>query len=149
MDPEDMKALVWGFMDDLGRRDPAAAAQKFDPDKYYSHAWEGDLRETWRKQVEAARANPMSDVQSTVRELVAEGDRVVCRTEFSFTHSGTLFGVPATGRRVTMTTMEMWRIEGGKIVEHWGGLREAVRVYAALAADATIAPDRTDETSPA
>lgn len=141
MNAEEMKTLVRGFMDDLRRRDPAAAAQKFDPDKYYSHAWEGDLRETWRKQVETSKNDAMTDVQSTVRELVAEGDRVICRTTFSFTHSGTLFGVPATGRRVTMTTLEMWRIEGGKIVEHWGGLREAVRVYAALAADDSTTPD--------
>ena len=137
MDPEDMKALVQGFMEALARREPAAAAQYFDADKYYSHAWEGDLRETWRKQVETVKTNAMTDVESTDRDLVADGDRVVARSTFSFTHSGTLFGVPATGKRVTMTTLEMWRIEGGKIVEHWGGLREAVRVYAALAGDPT------------
>jgi predicted ester cyclase len=128
-------------MDDLDRRDPAAASEKFDADKYYSHAWEGDLRETWRKQVETAKSGAMTDFETTTRELVAEGDRVVCRTTFSFTHSGTLFGVPATGRRLAMTTFEMWRIDGGKIVEHWGGMREAVRAYAALAANPVADPN--------
>ena len=127
-----MKALVRGFIDDLNRRDPASAAEKFDAEKYYSHAWGGDLRETWRKQVETAKSTAMTDFQSSVDDLVAEGDRVVCRTTVSFTHSGALFGVPATGKRVTYTSLEMWRIENGKIVEHWGGLREAARIYEAL-----------------
>ena len=38
----------------------------------------------------------------------------------SGTHTGELFGIEATGRAFSVSGMEMWRIQGGRIVERWG-----------------------------
>lgn len=59
------------------------------------------------------------DLQVTVEDLVAEGDRVAARVTITATHQGELEGIPATGRRMTMTGMEFFRLEDGKIVEDW------------------------------
>ena len=47
-------------------------------------------------------------------------------------HVGEIFGIAPTGREVTVQHVEMWRVDGGKIVEHWGGLGEGGQLYRAL-----------------
>src|SRR5437660_643887 len=50
------------------------------------------------------------DLQFTVEEMIAEGDLVVTRRTFSGTHRGALFGIPATGKRVTVTGIDISRV---------------------------------------
>ena len=54
-----------------------------------------------------------------IHDLIAEGDRVVARVTGSGTHTGELMGIPPTGKRLEMTGIVIYRIEGGKIVERW------------------------------
>jgi predicted ester cyclase len=58
----------------------------------------------------------------TSNDLVGEENRVVQRLLASGTHTGTLFGIPPTGRRVLWTEIHIGRYEGGKLVEHWGNV---------------------------
>jgi predicted ester cyclase len=43
----------------------------------------------------------------------------VTRKSFVGTHGGELFGVPATGKQVHLDLIDIVRVSGGKIVEHW------------------------------
>jgi predicted ester cyclase len=52
-------------------------------------------------------------------DMVEEGDKVVVRARFLGTHTGEFNGIPATGKEVDLPFMIMYRIEGGKIAEHW------------------------------
>lgn len=54
-----------------------------------------------------------------IDDLVAEGDKVAGRITAYGTHTGDLFGVPATGREIRVSGIAIWRIRDGKIVEHW------------------------------
>lgn len=36
------------------------------------------------------------------------------------THSGEAFGLPPSGQEVRVRGMELFRVDGGKVVEHWG-----------------------------
>jgi predicted ester cyclase len=54
-----------------------------------------------------------------VEEEIAEGDKVVLRWSFSFTHLGAL-GIPATGKRLKWTGISIYHIVGGKVVEERG-----------------------------
>jgi len=56
----------------------------------------------------------------TIEDMIAEGDKVTTRWNFSGTHKGELMGVAPTGKQVTMTGISIIRIVGGKIVEEWG-----------------------------
>jgi steroid delta-isomerase-like uncharacterized protein len=60
------------------------------------------------------------DVSVEIDEMVAEGDRVAVATTFTGTHEGELMGVAPTGRRVSVTGIDIVRVAGGKIVEHRG-----------------------------
>ena len=59
------------------------------------------------------------DLSANIEDLVAEGDRVVIRFTAEGTHHGTLLGVPPTGKRLRVTAIAIYRLVGGKIVEHW------------------------------
>ncbi|MCW5850774.1 MAG: ester cyclase [Anaerolineae bacterium] len=52
-------------------------------------------------------------------DIIAEGDKVVVRATMRATHLGEFFGVPATGKEVTMPLIIIYRIADGQIVEHW------------------------------
>jgi predicted ester cyclase len=60
------------------------------------------------------------DGQTSTEDLIAEGDRVVERTSFRGTNTGSFLGAPATGKPVTANSISIYRIANGKIVEHWG-----------------------------
>ena len=59
------------------------------------------------------------DMRLTVEDMIAEGDKVVIRGAFSGTHQGELFGIPATGKRITQTSVFIFRLVKGEIVEGW------------------------------
>ena len=60
------------------------------------------------------------DARMAIEDLIAEGDRVVWRFTIHATHTGPFQGIPATGRSVTITGMNLVRMAGGQIVENWG-----------------------------
>jgi steroid delta-isomerase-like uncharacterized protein len=60
------------------------------------------------------------DVTVAIDELVADGERVAVATTFAGTHSGELMGIAPTGRRVSVTGIDIVRVAGGRIVEHRG-----------------------------
>ena len=62
------------------------------------------------------------DIKATMDELVVAGDRVVGRFTYRGTHTGPLYGVPATGKPIEMRSIDIWRIENGLFVEHWDEL---------------------------
>jgi steroid delta-isomerase-like uncharacterized protein len=59
------------------------------------------------------------DLQLTIEEVVAEGDRVALRLRASGTHKGTLFGIEPSGRHLDQPEWFFFRLAGGKIAEYW------------------------------
>jgi steroid delta-isomerase-like uncharacterized protein len=59
------------------------------------------------------------DDHLNVEDQAAEGDKVATRWTWSFTHHGAFQGIPPTGKRVTITGMNLERFTGGKLVERW------------------------------
>ena len=60
------------------------------------------------------------DLVFTVEDVIAEGDKAACRLSTRATHRGTFQGVPATGKQVKQTGIDILRFAGGKVVERWG-----------------------------
>ena len=56
--------------------------------------------------------------------MVAEGDRLVLRFQFTGRHQGEFLGIPATGRSINVPGIIIYRVAPNenneiKIVEHW------------------------------
>lgn len=60
-----------------------------------------------------------SGLNAEIHDQVAEDNRVATRKTFRGTHTGDFMGVPATGRPVEIGVIDVLRLDGGKIVEHW------------------------------
>jgi steroid delta-isomerase-like uncharacterized protein len=56
----------------------------------------------------------------TLEDVVAEDDRVAVRFTARGVHKGAFMGLLATGKSITMTGIEIFRIEDGRIKELWG-----------------------------
>lgn len=52
-------------------------------------------------------------------DMIAEGDKVSVRCRFQGTHKGELMGLAPTGKSVDLPFQIIYRLEGGKIAEHW------------------------------
>jgi predicted ester cyclase len=59
------------------------------------------------------------DFRATVDDLFTVEDRVVTRVTYTGTHHGTWAGLPATGRPFTALGLDIFRVVGARIVEHW------------------------------
>jgi steroid delta-isomerase-like uncharacterized protein len=59
------------------------------------------------------------DPQWTIHDAIAEGDLVVLRWSLTGTHRGEFLGIPPTGKAVTLCGIDMYRVQDGKIAEHW------------------------------
>ena len=59
------------------------------------------------------------DDHHTIEDLVAEGDKVVVRLTHSGTHQGSLLDLAPTGKQINNTSIHIFRIASGKIVEVW------------------------------
>jgi predicted ester cyclase len=61
-----------------------------------------------------------TDVTVEVIDMVAEEDKVVTRKEINGTHTGTLFGIPPTGKKITIKVIDIFTVLDDKLKEHWG-----------------------------
>ncbi len=62
------------------------------------------------------------DTQVIVEDSLTTGDRVVGRYTYTATHTGAFLGIPATGNRITMRSIDIWRVRDGRFIEHWDEL---------------------------
>ena len=71
------------------------------------------------KQVVSMFRAAFPDLEITIDDQIAEGDQVCSRATTRGTHQGEIFGIPATGKVVTMTGITIVRIVDGRITDSW------------------------------
>ena len=59
------------------------------------------------------------DLQTSIEDLIVDGNRVVARWRVVGTHQGEFLGVPATGVEATVLGMSIYRFAEGQIAEEW------------------------------
>lgn len=61
----------------------------------------------------------LPDLAAHIHDQIADGDTVVTRKTLRGTHRGTLFGVPPTGRTISIEVIDIVRVHDGQLTEHW------------------------------
>ncbi len=61
----------------------------------------------------------MRDRENILLELTAKDDKVWGIFRVVGTHTGPLYGIPATGRHIDVVEVGLWRVEDGLIAEAW------------------------------
>jgi predicted ester cyclase len=117
---EQNKALVRQFIDRIIAKDLAGALAHFGPNFIEHGALPG-----MPSGVEATRAffsmlfAGFPDVQTTILDTIAEGDKVVVRARTEGTHTGPFMGIAPTGKHARWSFIDIHRIADGKFAEHW------------------------------
>jgi steroid delta-isomerase-like uncharacterized protein len=119
---EDNKAVIRHYLEEAWNQKNLGILDQLTASNYarYISGQASPLDREGQKQRIASFHQGLPDVHLTLEDLVAEGDRVVFRISLRGTHTGTLMGVPPTGKQVTISAIDIARLADGKIVEHWG-----------------------------
>jgi len=60
------------------------------------------------------------DFYAEIHWQLVDGDRVTTYKTYHGTHEGPLLGFPPTHRKVHFESVDVMRVQGGKITDHWG-----------------------------
>lgn len=60
------------------------------------------------------------DLKVKIWQQVAEGDFVTSRKSIIATHTGEIFGIPPSNKKVEIKVIDIIRLQDGKYAEHWG-----------------------------
>lgn len=119
------KALVRRFIDEWNMGDTEALNRIIEETvdvNFVNHsaanADESRGPESVKKVFGAFRA-AFPDGRTTIEDMVAEGGTVAFRWTFRGTHEGEFAGFAPTGTHVTLTGINIDRVEDGKFVERW------------------------------
>jgi steroid delta-isomerase-like uncharacterized protein len=122
---EQNKTLARRWFEDLFSRGNLDVANEILSAEFVDHLTHEDERglEELKAYVTIYRA-AFPDIQDTLEQIVAEGDKVVVRWTSRGTHQGEFMGAAPTGRHVTFTGMRLFRIAENKIAESWVNIDE-------------------------
>src|ERR1700747_762926 len=115
------QGLAETFTRMLNEHDPDLVDRFVAPDYRNHNAFVAGGREANRP-FGAGFFAALPDLTATMEDLIIAGDRVVGRFVYRGTHAGEFMGIPATGRRVEMRSIDIWRVADGMFVEHWDEL---------------------------
>jgi steroid delta-isomerase-like uncharacterized protein len=119
MSVQENKALVRRMTEEFWNTGNMDVVEDFFSADLVSHGATGDMDLAQFKQSAEAYFAGFPDLHITTDDLIAEGDQVVKRWTAHVTHTGEYLGVPATGNKITVTGLEVYRIKDGKICENW------------------------------
>ncbi|MEZ5416693.1 MAG: ester cyclase [Vicinamibacterales bacterium] len=67
-----------------------------------------------------------ADFSITIEQMVAEGDKVFALVTMQGIHRAEFMGIPSKGKPMMVPVADVMRIDGGRIVEHWGVMDSGV-----------------------
>ncbi|GGT31738.1 ester cyclase [Streptomyces chromofuscus] len=99
--------------------DLAAGFDRYISKDLLLHGFNGpEDRESWLAGDLNIKAG-LTGFKMTILDQIVEGNKVVTRWSFTGVHTGTVFGIPASGRQVTLSGISIDRVVQGQSVEHW------------------------------
>jgi steroid delta-isomerase-like uncharacterized protein len=123
MSIEQNKAVVDRLSIEIMNRKNVDAVDKiFSPDVVFYQSGRPVIQgsEAFRQWLANANRGPWGDWQATIEETMAEGDLVAVRWTIRGTHVGEWRGIAPTGKPISLTGMNMYRVVDGKVTTSWG-----------------------------
>ena len=120
MSAEENKAIYLRVVEELNRGDLESSLAFTAPDATLNGQPLGREGDKHRAEM---LATAFPDQHYEIKEMIAEGDKLVVRWRMTGTHEGELVGptmtIPATGKRLDLWGMSMYRIKDGMAREIW------------------------------
>ncbi len=118
---EQNKQLVRQFFEASDRQDAEMMDQLVSSTNYSLH-FSGMPPMDWntnKEQFLAPFNKAFPDLRRNIVDMVAEGDKVAVSINVTGTYKGEFQGIPATGKQVSFTAMDILTIIDGKKTEEW------------------------------
>ena len=123
---EKNKAIVRRFIDEVQSQHKLEVAEELMDPSMVDHFFEMQGIPEPPNPVKAFKKfytdilSSFPDAKAIVHSMLAEGDLVATHKTLHVTHRGEFRGIPPTGKEGDIQIMDIFRIAGGKMVEHWG-----------------------------
>jgi predicted ester cyclase len=141
-DLETNKLFYRSFIEEMwNKRQPEAAARYLAPD-FIEHNANLPPGLAGRIQFVASVQAGFSDYHGEIQDIVAEGNMLVARVQWTGTQDGSFLGKPPTGNKLRFSTADFFRIENGKFAEHWDVVDSLPRAIALGLVPAPAPPGR-------
>jgi C-1 hydroxylase len=114
---EKNKAIIRRWFDALNKKDVSLLDEFVSPD-FFDHAHQSKGLDKY-KQFISMFTEGFPDVHETIKDIVAEGDKVWVLLELSGTHNGMYRRLAPTGKRITAKIVNIFHIIDDMIVEEW------------------------------
>ena len=114
LSPAQMKQLVKDHFEDFVNHRKASVIHKNMTPDFHDHDGPGGqpTGAAGDEQMMVKMYQAMPDLHLTIEDILAEGDKVVCRNIWRWTD-------PASGKRMQFHGFVLWRFEGARIAERW------------------------------
>jgi predicted ester cyclase len=118
---EENKRVTRRVLDELFEKGKLDAADQLIHPEFINHEAPADnpqgpegLKETvaWLRGI-------WGPMRAEIEDEICEGDKVVARVTMHGRHVGEFLGRPATGKEYAVEHIHIWRLEDGKVIEHW------------------------------
>jgi steroid delta-isomerase-like uncharacterized protein len=120
MSTEENKALARRYIEEVFNQKNLATVDELNTPDFVLHNASMTIQglEAY-KQFLSMYLAAFPDAQTTIEDMLAEGDLVAERVTIRSTHKGDYMGIPPTGKQATVTAIYIIRFANGKGVEVW------------------------------
>jgi len=120
MSTEENKVILRRWLDELINKNNLALADEFMDASYVNHFLPpGPTGPDAERQIMGMFFSAFPDLQGTLEDILGEGDKVVTRVTWRGSNTGSLMGMPPTGKPVAFQGINIFRLANGKIAENW------------------------------
>jgi len=121
MSAEQNKMVIQRWFNEVINKNNMALAEELIDTNYTNHflpptAGKGPNAE---KQIMVMFFSAFPDLEGTIDDLFAEGDKVSARIIWRGSNTGSFMGMPPTGKQVVFASNNIFRVANGKITENW------------------------------
>ena len=115
---DDNTRVVWEFLEEVVNKHDPEARPDLIAVGYMAHfgAMPALDHESW-KPMARAYFTAFPDLELTIEDEFADGDKVTVRWTWTGTHKGDLMSIPATGKLFATAGMGSYRVVSGQIAE--------------------------------
>ena len=117
---EENKQVVRRFIKQIFELGRADAADSLVTDDFTPHSW-GQMppgAESLKQAVQHVSAG-LTDVHFDIQDMIAEDDKVAVRINVRARHTADFMGFPAAGKAHAISETHIFRLQDGKVAEHW------------------------------
>jgi predicted ester cyclase len=115
MSLEENKAIILSLYEADNKKDLRILDEVISPD-FYDPTFNLRGPEDY-KQFETAFFKGFPDWHETIKDIIAEDDKVCVYFTGAGTHKGEWLGIAPTGKKIKFTAVQIWRLTNGKVVE--------------------------------